>query len=778
MKISAEWAKCMQTTPAKTETIINPEAYPLYCNDITGGDLSLNSGYTEYSQYTSGDIIYGDKIILNEVNKDKKNISLINRLDDIDYIADIADIPVYKFWTPGVGSIGSFVALDTETEAIPDGDRVTIPTLVLATASNGTDSYIIAPDQVPAFLTIHKDATMILHNAPFDRAVILQACNTDLCDWLDKGLLRDTGLLYRLLILAEEGLVPERWSLDLLAEKILDIDLPKDDSIRLTFGQYLKPDGAVDIAGISEEHLDYAVKDAAVTFMLYTALLTRIDSVCDLHGVQPSLLLGHNIHLKAAIALDVVSRNGMCIDSVQVEMLKSNFKVEAEKLLSELSGKFGFAPGTGSAAKYQSIMSDIEKSSGITFTRTETGKISSAEDDLEAYREHEFINLFLAYKGIEKIVSTFISKLDGRQSVHPKFNTLVSTGRVSCASPNIQQLPREGGIRDAFISSDGHCLLTADYSAIELCGLAQICYEKYGSSNMRDLINAGKDLHRELAAKITGKNPADITKEERSKAKAAGFGFPGGLGIYSFIEYARLTYGVIFTDEEARNVKELWFETYPEMRMYMTERADVAGYYGLNENPLRWDEEIMLRVFIKIISGNPVSNLGNPYPERLVNWVWSQIAQYDFPHKVKFQADIAAKHGSEELSRAVQAVASVIWKTGMIKSFCTYCQSKNAPFQGLVAAGAKLALYRLVREGFRVVNFIHDEFIIEVPIEADHLAVARQIEKIMIEEMARMIPDVKIGVEYALMARWQKGAEAVFDDPVNPQKLLLFQAQT
>lgn len=678
-------------------------------------------------------------------------------------------------WTPAIGSIGPVLSLDTETSVLPDNDR-TVPTLVLATAMSAIgECFYIAPSDLKSFLDVHKDSVLILHNAPFDRAVILQACDIDLCAWTDKGLLRDTGLLYRLLILAEEGLVPERWSLDLLAEKILDIHLPKDDSIRLTFGQYLKPDGSVDIADISTEHLDYAVKDAAVTFMLHAALLNRINSVCELYGVQPSLLLGHDIHLKAALALDVVSRNGMRVDSAQVNKLKDNFKVESEKLLSELSGKFGFAPGLGSAAKYQSIVSGIEESAGITFPRTKTGKITSAEDDLEAYREHEFINLFLAYKGIEKIVSTFIAKLDGRQSVHPRFNPLVSTGRVSCSSPNIQQLPRKGGIREAFIPSAGHYFLTADYSAIELCGLAQICYEKYGFSNMRDLINAGKDLHRELAAKITGKAPEYVTKEERSKAKAAGFGFPGGLGINSFIEYAWLTYGAIFTEAEARTVKELWFETYPEMRLYMAERVDVAGYYGLNENPLRWDEGCIIGVFRRVASGNPFANSGTPYPERLVNWVWSQIAQYNFPHKEKFQADIVAKHGSEELCRAVQTVASVIWKTGMIKSFCTYCQSKNAPFQGLVAAGAKLALYKLIREGFRVVNFIHDEVIIEVPVEVEHLAVARQVEKIMSEEMTRMIPDVKIGVEYALMARWQKGAEAVFDNPANPQKLLIWE---
>lgn len=698
-------------------------------------------------------------------------------VDNID-LSLCGSFPVQE-WTPSVGSIGSVLSLDTETEVIPDGDRTTVPRLVLATAASAIgECFYIAPSNLKSFLVAHKDSILALHNVPFDKSVILKSCGIALCDWLDKGLLRDTGMLYRLLGLAEKGNVPEKWSLDLLAKEFLNTELPKEDNIRLTFGHYLKPDGAVDIADISREHLEYAVKDAIVTLLLHEALMSRINAVCEFHGVNPSLLLGHDIHLKGAIALEEVSRNGMCIDPVHVDKLKQNFEAERTRLLHELSSKFGFAPGKGSATKYQIIMTDIEKQAGITFPKTETGKITSAEDDLEAYRGHEFIKLFLEYKGVEKIVSTFISKLDGKMKVNPRFNPLVSTGRTSCSSPNTQQLPRKGGIREAFIPSARHKFLAADYSAIELCGLAQICYRKYGYSNMRELINSGKDLHRELAAKITGKRPEDVTKEERSKAKAAGFGFPGGLGIDSFIEYARLTYGVTFTVEEAQNVKELWYETYPEMREYMGERADVAGYYCLHDNPLGWEEGIMFAVFRKTVSGNPYANNGNPYAEELVRWTWDKLAEHDFPHKDKFKDDIVAWRGSEDLCRAVQSIATVVWNTGMIKSNCTYCQSKNAHFQGLVAAGAKLALYRLVREGFRVVNFIHDEFIVEVPIEADHLAVARQIERIMIEEMQKMIPDVKIGVEYALMDRWHKGAEAVYDNPKVQTKLLLWKPKS
>lgn len=170
--------------------------------------------------------------------------------------------------------------------------------------------------------------------------------------------------------------------------------------------------------------------------------------------------------------------------------------------------------------------------------------------------------------------------------------------------------------------------------------------------------------------------------------------------------------------------------------------------------------------------------MGSPYPPELVVYLWGVIAQIEFPRREEFAADIVAMRGSPELRRALQPRVPVIWSSGRIRANCTFCQAHNNPFQGRVADGAKTALYLLLRNGFRVVNFIHDEVLVELPVEADHLALAREVERIMVAAMQVVIPDVRIGVDYALMTRWHKGAEAVFDNPERPTRLLPWQPLT
>lgn len=120
--------------------------------------------------------------------------------------------------------------------------------------------------------------------------------------------------------------------------------------------------------------------------------------------------------------------------------------------------------------------------------------------------------------------------------LHPTFDVLKTTGRTS-AFGNIssQNLPRDERLRSLFVPSPGHVFLDADYSAVEMATLAQATLAQFGGqSTMAEAINAGIDLHRLIASRMTGKPEDQITKDERQKAKAVNFGFPGGMGIKTF----------------------------------------------------------------------------------------------------------------------------------------------------------------------------------------------------------------------------------------------------
>ena len=181
--------------------------------------------------------------------------------------------------------------------------------------------------------------------------------------------------------------------------------------------------------------------------------------------------------------------------------------------------------------------------------------------------------------------------------VHTRYD-LAETGRTTSSKPNIQNLNTgrvknkastaqrlRAGVRQAFVPRPGKVFIQSDYPQLELYTLAQCCYSWIGSSKLGDVINAGLDPHLAMAATILGilydeakknKKREDVD-HARQTAKVANFGFPGRLGVAKLILFARKTYGVILTIEQAKLLKEQWYATFPEMRAYF---ARVDALFG------------------------------------------------------------------------------------------------------------------------------------------------------------------------------------------------------
>jgi hypothetical protein len=127
---------------------------------------------------------------------------------------------------------------------------------------------------------------------------------------------------------------------------------------------------------------------------------------------------------------------------------------------------------------------------------------------------------------------------------------------------------------------------------------------------------------------------------------------------------------------------------------------------------------------------------------------------------------VGRREPSPRLSLAVLGLADregVFTLTGRLRANTGYCQRHNTVFQGLAADGAKIALWGLWRAGYRVVNFVHDQFLVEVPAGDDRTAHAERIRELMLAGMRQVIPDVRVEVAYAATDRWHKNAKAVFD---------------
>ena len=123
---------------------------------------------------------------------------------------------------------------------------------------------------------------------------------------------------------------------------------------------------------------------------------------------------------------------------------------------------------------------------------------------------------------------------------------------------------------------------------------------------------------------------------------------------------------------------------------------------------------------------------------------------------------LTRRRGSEALFRRLFHSAATT-PTGRVRGRVRYAQARNTPFQGLAADGAKLALWNLIHADYRVVAFIHDEVVIELPEDADHAAEADRIRGIMNRAMEQVTGDVPVDSEYVLARRWSKKARLIHD---------------
>jgi DNA polymerase I-like protein with 3'-5' exonuclease and polymerase domains len=350
---------------------------------------------------------------------------------------------------------------------------------------------------------------------------------------------------------------------------------------------------------------------------------------------------------------------------------------------------------------------------------------------------------------------------DGR--VHAKFSPMMRTGRTSCSGPPLQQYPRKqlvgadgkpvGEVRGIYIPSQGYYMLATDYCQLELCALAESCYRRFGRSKMGDLINDGLDTHLWFGnefGRYKGMvfDPDDkehpVTADLRQRAKASDFGFPGGLGPATFVAYAR-NYGVDLTLDEATELREMWFNSFPEMRDHLRHEVDDIS------------TRFEIRKFLADIrKPNDKVTTVRDLEEYLVSCGYTE----EF-----------ARKSSSHLTRYMMTTL-----TGRKKRNCAFCAAANLEFQAPAADGAKLALWAGYVLGWRMVNFIHDEILQEVSqaLELEErTAFVEEVESTMIREMESVLPRMKIKVESSLSARWLKGAKHKTDDNGN---LLVWQA--
>jgi DNA polymerase-1 len=323
------------------------------------------------------------------------------------------------------------------------------------------------------------------------------------------------------------------------------------------------------------------------------------------------------------------------------------------------------------------------------------------------------------------------------------------------------------------VPAAGHLLLAVDYSYIELRTLAAVCLDRFGYSQLAQVIQEGIDPHCYTASQFAGLSleeffelPTQQQKDLRQKAKALNFGIPGLLGARSLVAYAKQSYGVTISEDEAEEFRRQHInEVYPELGDYLEEDLAANVAENLRTTPQRvlaaFTDEIALLAARKIVRGETKNAQGKNYRTRYVDAVWMKLAVLN--KNAALAQRLQRRQTGDSLVKRI-FWGTTVTLTGRIRGRVSFSRQCNTPFQGLAADGAKLGLWRLYREGFRIVAFIHDEVLVELPENANHTALAQRVEKILCDSMSEVVGTVPIACEYALSRRWYKQAEAVFNE--------------
>lgn len=274
---------------------------------------------------------------------------------------------------------------------------------------------------------------------------------------------------------------------------------------------------------------------------------------------------------------------GVLIDKNVLEDLRAKYRVELESCEANIYKLAGREFLISSPRQLGDVLFDELGLKAKGQKKTATGQRSTRESELEKIRDlHPIVDAILEYRQIQKLLSTYIESMpallgeDGR--LHAEFiQTGTTTGRMASQNPNLQNIPirsdRGRAIRNAFIAPKGSVLLALDYSQIEL-RLAAILS---GDSILCDIFRSGRDVHKEVAARVFGVDPENVDYEMRRRAKVINFGILYGMGVNAL----RTQLGT--STSEAHQFYDDYFQTFTRLAAYLEETKGFARKNGYTE---------------------------------------------------------------------------------------------------------------------------------------------------------------------------------------------------
>lgn len=296
-----------------------------------------------------------------------------------------------------------------------------------------------------------------------------------------------------------------------------------------------------------------------VAYKGYKVLLSELKN----NGMEE---LYYNIELPLIYSLNRMEKEGIRLDATSLKEYGLMLKESIEKLEKDIYTQCNVEFNINSPKQLGEVL--FEKMGLKGGKKTKTGYSTSADVLEKLKEENPVIKDILEYRQLTKLKSTYADGLinyveaDGR--IHGTFNqTITATGRISSTEPNLQNIPIRmplgSLIRKVFIPKENCVFVDADYSQIELRILAHMSEDE----SLIEAYNSGMDIHSITASKVFNVPLEQVTKQQRSNAKAVNFGIVYGMSAFG------LSQDLSISRKEATEYINQYFETYPKVKEYL-----------------------------------------------------------------------------------------------------------------------------------------------------------------------------------------------------------------
>ena len=480
------------------------------------------------------------------------------------------------------------------------------------------------------------------------------------------------------IILKQEGITLQNLEFDsMVSAYILNPTIGKykitdiiNEYLELDLEEYLKANkleenNSGQITLFQDEVKENNTEKYKIAFFAYGISKLREVTIKKLEEIN-ALKLFKEIDMPTVEVLSDMQWNGMYLDIDELEQYGNEIKEKIETLTQEIYNLSGEQFNINSTKQLGEIL--FEKLKLPVVKKNKSG-YSTDVDVLEKLREeHPVIEKILEYRQVVKLNSTYVEGMKPfinpvTKRIHSFFHqTITATGRISSTDPNLQNIPTriELGkrLRKVFKPSEGKIYIDADYSQVELRVLAHISED----SHMIDAFNNDEDIHKQAASKVFGVPIDEVTKEQRSEAKAVNFGIVYGISDFGLGGQLNIS------RKKAKSYIEQYLTEYAGIKNFMENITNVAkeqGYVETLFNRRRYIPELqssnyMVRQFgSRVAMNTPIQGTAADIMKIAMINVYKELKTRNLKSKIVLQvhdemmieADITEKEEVKEIMK-------------------------------------------------------------------------------------------------------------------------------